>query len=154
MREKFIELPEPIQREILKRLAISAVAFIALIALFVNSCGIYTLLPFGYISLYSALNGLLLFLKTSEGDYVVISGICFEIEYSLIRHRPKSILLKADDTTIRLKLRNRTGKIEIGTKLDLYLATDTPVYEKGAVRIPQKYIALELATASAANIST
>jgi hypothetical protein len=80
--------------------------------------------------------------------------MCLEIEYTIIRHRPKSILLKADDTTIRLKLRNRTGKIEIGTKLDLYLAIDTPVYEKGAVRIPQKYIALELAAASAINIST
>jgi hypothetical protein len=112
------------------------------------------LLPFGYIALYSALDGLLLFLKTSEGAYVVISGVCSGIEYSIIRHRPKSILLKTDDTTLRLKLRNNTGKIAIGAKLDLYLATDTPVYEKGAVRIPQKYIALELAAVSAINIST
>lgn len=80
------------------------------------------------------------------GDYVVIRGHCLESTVTLLRRRTKSILMDADEHMVQVMLKQRLKRIPVGTELEIYVASNTQVYEKDGAELLHTYLAIHIKT--------
>ena len=130
MAEQFKQIPSPLQKQILIRLAGSGLG-IAMLLLILAYRGTWQLLIPGIaIFLAFTLSAWLLFRKCVHGAYVVIQGQCIEIERTGIRKKIKSVYIQSEDRCIRIVTQfQKIRKLSVGDKLIIYLAENTPVYD-------------------------
>lgn len=130
MAEQFKQIPSPLQKQILIRLAGSGLG-IAMLTLILAYHGSWQLiLPGIAIFVAFTVSAWLLFRKCVTGAYVVIHGQCVEIERTGIRKKIKAVYIQNEDRCIRIMSQlQKIRKLSVGDKLTLYLAENTPVYD-------------------------
>jgi len=140
--KKLKSLPEPLQRQILLRLALAAL----LLFLGLASATIWRdasmLLIIVVAILYAAL-GIRIVLR----DYIIIKGICDDATETMIRRRTKAIVLRTEidgkEIKLRIAIRQQFRKVKAGDSLDVYVDAATQIHEwDGEFRL-QSYIAIE-----------
>ena len=144
MRKVFEALPAAIQKQILLRGGFGVLFLIITIALVIISGDIYIILPAAVMLLFCLATAFLLFRRGVTKDYVVVRGVCEETGKTLLTRRIKTILIKTDQHTVQVSPWNRPRRITAGTRIDLYVATSTPVYEKDGVQVIPSYLAMEV----------
>lgn len=144
MKEKLSSLPEPIQKQILIRLGFGAVFLLLFVVVLAMSFDWLTVVPFIILALASVLTAIHLFYQALAGNYVVVKGVCEETAVTPLRKRTKSILLKTEEASVRIKLRQRLRKIPVGSNIVLYIAASTPVYERDGEHHLYSYIAIDI----------
>ena len=130
MAEQFKQIPSPLQKQILIRLAGSSLGIAMLILILAYRGSWQLMLPGIAIFLAFTLRAWLLFRKCVQRSYAVIRGQCTEMERTGIRKKIKAVYIQSEDHCIRIvtqlqKIRNLT----VGDKLTIYLAENTPVYD-------------------------
>ena len=90
------------------------------------------------------ISGLLLFRRSVCGAYVVLSGACQRIEQTAIRRRTKVIYFTVSPHTVRVNLKRWVKDLAEGDGIVLYVADNTPVYEKDGCQVLNGYLALEI----------
>lgn len=130
MAEKFKQIPVPLQKRIMIRLAGSGLGLAMLVLILAYRGSWQFMLPGMAIFLAFTVNAWLLFRKCADGSYVVIRGQCTEIERTGIRKKIKAVYIQADDRCIRIVTQlQKIRKLSVGDKLIIYLAENTPVYD-------------------------
>lgn len=144
MKEKFKNLPEVLQWQILSRFA-GGVGFLLLfivIMLFYRS--IYLWLPSLFFMVVLIVTGIILLYNSIKGNYVSVSGVCEDIEFTGIRRRVKRITLKLEENTLKISIRHRIKKLKVGDTVIVYLSVRTPVYPQGDEYVAFNYYAMEV----------
>jgi hypothetical protein len=144
MMSVFKRIPAPLQRQTLTRLGFGAAFFVLTVILAFTVNDIYAWLPCAGATVFSAVTAVSLFRRAALGEYVAISGICLETGLSAVRRRARYILLQTEKHTVRATLHGNTKKIPTGSQICLYLAKNTPIYEKDGVKLLYIYLALEI----------
>ena len=130
MAEKFKQIPVPLQKQILIRLAGSSLGLAMLVLILAYRGSWQLMLPGMAIFLAFTVNAWLLFRKSADGNYVVIRGECIEIERTGIRKKIKAVYILSEDHCIRIVTQlQRIRKLSVGVILTVYLAENAPVYD-------------------------
>jgi hypothetical protein len=148
MLKRFKEFPEPLQKQILLRIAF-AIVFVFAAVLSILSFKDWSILAVGAaIIAFCAGQAIWLFRLSCSGRYVVISGECCEMTLTHITRRIKSLLLRTivDDKElfVRIPLRHKMRKLPPGTVVHLYTAESTLAYEKDGAQQINGYLAIDL----------
>ena len=101
----------------------------------------------GYISVpvvYLVWRRVYHFRRSVCGAYVVLSGACQRIEQTAIRRRTKVIYFTVSPHTVRVNLKRWVKDLAEGDGIVLYVADNTPVYEKDGCQVLNGYLALEI----------
>lgn len=143
-REQFAALPEPLQRQILFRLGFSPLFFLLFILVLYMMYDWLTVIPFAGLSIFSLTAAYILFRRSITGGYVVIRGTCIDSEVTLVRKRTKSVLVETEEHMVRVMLKQRMKRILAGAALDIYVASNTQVYDKDGVKLLHTYLAIDV----------
>lgn len=143
MKEKFARIPEPLRRQILFRMGIGFVSVILLITALLVGGDWRFCIPCAALVVFFLGGGALLFFRGADGRYVVIEGVCTEIERSTLRRRLKSFSLQGERFPIRImNQRQRIRGLAVGDTLTVYVSEKALVYEMDGCKIVNSYIAL------------
>ena len=140
--KKLKSLPEPLQRQILLRLGLAAALFIFGLVSAI-AWRDWSMLIIIAVALFIAFLGIRIVWR----DYIIITGVCSEVEATMIRKRTKAIVLITEmggkEGKLRVSLRQQFRKIAVGDILDVYVDTEAQIYEwEGEFRL-QSYIAID-----------
>ena len=144
MKDKFRQFPQVLQKQILIRLTAGIVSLLMLVIIFLYRGGIELMFPcIGFSSVFF-ISALQLYARCDEKNYVVIKGICTEIEKTGLRRKVKDIYVKEDQFTVRIvrpsmKLRS----LNVGDRITIYLADNAPVYEMDGCKVICNTLAVE-----------
>lgn len=144
MRQEFKRIPDPLQRQIFVRLGLGALFLILLIAVATTALDIYLWLPCAGMAIFFTMSAFALFRRAVLDDYVIVTGKCASVEFTAVRKRAKSLLLRTDECSLQVALRGRMRKIPAGVKVRLYIAKNTPVYEHNGNQMLYTYLAMEI----------
>lgn len=143
MKARFLSLPGALQAQILHR----AAACTASLALFVLALMVYgdlrLCLSFvAFAAVFAAMTVLLL-RRCLSGQYVAVSGVCLSVERTGIRKRVKSLTVSAPPHTVKCLMRGKLSGIAVGDTVTLYIAANTPVYERDGCLLLDGCMAIE-----------
>ena len=71
--------------------------------------------------------------------------MCQEVEKTWFRRRAKALVLRYGERTLRVYLRGRRDRVSPGSRVQLFLAESTPVYEEEGVLVLGEYLGLCIA---------
>ena len=128
MKQDWKSLPPALQRQLIIQmglavcclvLAIGALAFISF------SVSVPFLLGAALLTICAAR----LYRTGMRGQYLILRGVILKVERTVLRQRPKSILLEANGKALLVMLRNRHAAVREGDTVTLYIADTAPLYE-------------------------
>lgn len=144
MKEKLKKLPEALQKQVWYRLVASIVFFFLFLVILISFRYLY--FCFAYLIFAGALlvNGGWLFYIGSRGKYIIIQGVCGQIETTGIRKRIKSITITLEGNTLKIPIRQSMNKLAVGDTVIVYFSDKTLVYEQDVNCIICNYYSLEI----------
>ena len=129
MKEKFLQIPAPLRKQLLLWWG-GCVLSLAMLMVVLATPGEWSMvLPCILLFLISAASGWLLWDRCIHQRYVVIEGTCTEIERTPFGSRIKAIYLRKDDLSIKLMGVGVMKNLMIGDAVTVYVAETTDVYE-------------------------
>lgn len=144
MRDKFKQLPEVLQRQVLIRFIGGIVFLFLFIVIQICFADIYFSLPCLIFGSVMIVNGGWLLYNSLQGNYLCVQGVCEQIETTGIRKRVKSICVSIDKNMLHVPVKRKAKGIAQGDTVILYLSDKTPVYEKDGGYMICSYYALEI----------
>lgn len=143
MKEQFQNIPAFLRRQILIRLAGCALGGMMILFAIAVRGGIYQLLPGIMVVLVFMTDAATMFYRCIDKRYVVIRGVCEELEYNGLRKRLKSVLILCDGKAIKVfgRLHNLRS-LKIGDSLEVYIADTAPVYEQDGIYVIMSTLAV------------
>lgn len=142
MKELFKSIPKPLQKEIFLRL----VGMILGIFLFILFLILYKdwrfWLPCVILSVMCLASAGTLFFRCVYGKYVVVEGVCTDIDKTLIRKRVKAIHIRNDQFSIKIVNAKRIRNLSIGDTVIVYVAENSAVYDVDGVKVICYYLAM------------
>ena len=142
MKKVFLEIPRPLQKQILLRL-LGAVLGLFLLILFLivyKDWRFWT--PCVILTVMCLASAGTLFFRCVLGKYVVVEGICTDIDKSLIRKRIKAIYIRNDQFSIKIVNAKRIRNLSIGDTVTVYVADNSAVYDVDGVKVICYYLAM------------
>lgn len=143
---QFAAIPKPLQKQVFVRLGFTLMFLLLFILVLCTMFDWLTAVPFAGLAVYSAISVFLLFHRAAVGDYVVIRGCCMESAVTLIRRRTKSILVETEEHMVQVMMKQRLKRIPEGAVLEVYVASNTQVYEKDGAKLLHTYLAIDMKT--------
>ena len=142
MKEKFMQIPAPLRRQILLRCAGAGLGVAMFLIVLIYSTDWRFMVPCAAAAVLCLTSAALLFDRCVRGKYVVITGNCTEIERTSIRKRVKAIYLQTEEHQIKLVGVRPVRNLIAGDTLNLFVADNTPVYNTDGCNVICSYIAL------------
>lgn len=143
MKPEFAQIPVSLQKEIRLRLAGACFGVaIAILEIFCQADWRY-FLPCVLLILFCFFAAVALYYRCVQNRYIVITGVCTEIEKSTIRKQTKAIYLRQDSICIKLVGAPRVKHLMIGDCLTLYLADNAMIYELDDCYVVYDILALQ-----------
>ena len=132
MKERFRNIPAPLQKQILLRA--SGMAIGIAIMIFAGKEDIVLLLPGIAALLMFLVSACSLAIRCLDGKYLILKGQCLQIERSFVRKNIKAIYLKVQNHTVKLRCQ-LPRRIAAGDQLTIYISNDAPVYEEDGCQV-------------------
>ncbi len=145
MKEKLKNLPPLLRKQALLRFAGAGACFCLLMVVIIGSRQLMLCLPFFIMGAFSAGSGALIVWRTNQGKIVILEGVCRQVDTTLFRRRPKAVVVKCGEHSVKVYLRYRIGNLCPGDILRVYMADSSMIYEKDDMFVLSEYIALEKA---------
>lgn len=142
MKEKFKLIPYPLQRQILIRLGGAGLGLLMLTLVLAYRGDWRFFIPCIALTGVCAGSALLLYLQCIDDRYVIIEGICTEIEKSPLRRRVKAIYIRTAEHDVKLLNARRIKNLSVGNQLMVYVNEKTAVYEMDGCKVLCSYLAL------------
>ena len=142
MKNAFLQIPRPLQKQILQRL-LGAVLGLFLFILFLiiyKDWRFWT--PCVILTVMCLASAGTLFFRCILGNYVVVEGICTDIDKSLLRKRIKAIYIRNDQFSIRIVNAKRIRNLSIGDTVTVYVADNSAVYDVDGTKVICYYLAM------------
>ena len=128
IRENFKKIPEPLQKEILKRIGYSTLVIAVSLILILTTNDWILSVPCLFISLYLLISAITLYINSVKGKIICITGICVEIERSRFKRNGKSISLDVEGKCVKLPFKRRIKGAQEGSTVSVYMNEKTKVY--------------------------
>lgn len=144
MKKEFMCFPKAIRRQILLRLGFAAAFALIFFVLLATTTDLYAVLPAIAMFVFCGITAFRLFLRAAAKDYVVVHGQCEEVGKTLLRRRVKTIYIKTDSYTVQISPWHRPRRITPGAEIEIYLAPNTPVFERNGIQVIPSYLAMEV----------
>ena len=145
MKEKFQKLPPALQKQILIRFGASVLSLLLLIVVALLYRDLYLCISFFAIwGCFLELPGGLLLFRSFAGRYVLVEGVCQQIEQTAIRKKTKSIYFTTEPYVVKVRLRHRLKEIAVGDHIAVFVSDNMPVYQENGCQILNGYIAIEI----------
>lgn len=145
MKEKLKNLPPPLRKQALLRFAGAGACFCLLLVVIIGFRQMMLCLPFLIMGAFSAGSGALIVWRTNQGKILILEGVCRQVDTTLFRRRPKAVVVKCGEHSVKVYLRYRIGNLCPGDILRVYMADSSMIYEKDDMFVLSEYIALEKA---------
>ena len=142
MKEKFMQIPQALRKQIWLRCGGVGMGAAMLLMLLIYSTDWRFMVPCAVAVVLCLANAALLYYRCIQGRYVEISGGCTEIERSGIRKKIKAIYLQTPEHTIRIVGIKPIRNLSVGDSLTLYVADNTAVYSMEGCSVICSYIAM------------
>ncbi len=142
MKEKLMWIPSPLRKQIWLRCIGAAMGAVMLLVVLIYSTDWRFMIPCVVAALLCLGSAALLYSRCVRGKYVIITGICTDIERTGLRKRIKAIYLQTKDHTIRVVGVKAIRNINIGDTLAVFVADNTVVYNMDGCNVICSYIAL------------
>lgn len=139
LRSRILTFPAPLQKMLLLRLFVMAAPLLLFVILLCLSGDYRLLLPPGLLFAYLLIDCVLLYLRFSSGDYICLTGKCIGVEKSLLRKRPKRILMDVDGTRVIIQLTQTRIAAKDGNMITVYLSPGSPVSQEGEEPVIYRY---------------
>ena len=141
----FKQIPEPLQKQILYRLGCGIVILFVTIVLLYYKMDLISVLACVIIIIICLLSAFSLFRRAIIGDYTVICGKCIETKLTAVKKQAKTIVLRTENNSIiTIIIKQKLKKINSGSKITVYVATNTPIYEYNGMNMLYSYLALDV----------
>lgn len=144
IRENFKKIPEPLQKEILKRIGYSTLVIAVSLILILTTNDWILSVPCLFISLYLCITAITLYINSVKGKIICITGICVEIERSRFKRNGKSISLDVEGKCVKLPFKRRIKGVQEGSTVSVYMNEKTKVYNNQLGFVICDYYILEL----------
>ena len=145
MIKSFKQIPEPLQKQILYRLAYGAAILFVTIVLFFYTLDWISVLACVIAIIACIISAFSLFRRAVIGDYVEIRGEFLKVILNAVKRRPKAIILCTEDNQkLKVMIKQKLKKINTGSKITVYVATNTPVYEDNGMQLLYSYLVLDI----------
>ena len=102
MKEKFMQIPQALRKQIWLRCGGAGMGAAMLLMVLIYSTDWRFMVPCAVAAILCLANAALLYFRCVDGRYVMITGVCTEIERTGIRKRIKAIYMQSGDHTIRV----------------------------------------------------
>lgn len=132
MKERFRNIPAPLQKQILQRAFGMAIGIVIMI--FAGKEDIVLLLPGIAALLMFLVSACSLAIRCLDGNYLILRGQCLQIERSFVRKNIKAIYLKVQNHTVKLRCQI-PRRIAVGDQVTIYISNDAPVYEEDGCQV-------------------
>lgn len=132
MKERFCNIPAPLQKQIFFRG--SGMMIGIAIMIFAGRGDIVLLLPGIAILMMFLVSACSLTICCLDEKYLVLKGQCIHIERTPIRKNIKAIYLQAQNHTVKLSSQI-PKRIAVGDSITLYISNDAPVYEEDGCQV-------------------
>ena len=142
MKEKFMQIPQALRKQIWLRCGGAGMGAAMLLMVLIYSTDWRFMVPCAVAVVLCLANAALLHYRCIQGRYVEISGGCTEIERSGIRKKIKAIYLQTPEHTIRIVGIKPIRNLSVGDSLTLYVADNTAVYSMEGCSVICSYIAM------------
>ena len=142
MKEKFIQIPQALRKQIWLRCGGAGMGAAMLLMVLIYSTDWRFMVPCAVAAALCIASAALLYYRCIQGRYVEICGVCTEIERSGIRKRIKAIYLQTSEHTIRVVGIKPIRNLSVGDSLTLYVADNTAVYSMEGCSVICSYIAM------------
>ena len=142
MKEQFLRIPRSLQKQILLRATgcVVGIFLFILILIFYKDWRFW--LPCVILSVMCLASAGSLFFRCVYGRYVIVEGICTDIEKSLVRRRIKAIYLRNDRFSIKVVNAKRIRSLSIGDTVTVYVADNSAVYDVDGTKVICYYLAM------------
>ena len=142
MKNAFLQIPRPLQKQILLRLlgAILGLFLLILFLIVYKDWRFWT--PCVILTVMCLASAGTLFFRCVLGNYVVVEGICTDIDKSMIRRRVKAIYIRNDQFSIKIVNAKRIRNLSIGDTVTVYVADNSAVYDVDGVKVICYYLAM------------
>lgn len=142
--ERFKLFPEVLQKHIVLRFGIGILFLVLSIFILLFYRDMSLLIPclvFGMVFLFI---GVQLYRKIDTNQYVIVDGICSEVDKGFFRKRAKTIYMETiNSMRVEIIVKQRIKHIKEGDAIRVYLSNKTPVYDHNGNKLICTYIALE-----------
>lgn len=146
MKEKFLCIPAPLQKQILLLLGGCVAGFIMLLLVLAYGGDWRFLIPCVAFALLCLTGSVSLYDRCLQQKYVVVDGTCTEIERTALRRRIKAVYLRNDRHSIKLVNVRKMRNLTVGDTVRIYVSEDVPVYEIDGSQVICNYLAIEKGT--------
>lgn len=144
MKEKWTKMPQALQRQVLFRFAGGGLFLLLLLLIMKSYRDLYLLLPSILCMFWLLGSALWLFLQAAEGNYMRLQGQCVRIDRAGFRKRVRAVHLALEQGTVKVPVRYRISRLSEGDTVVVYVAENTPVYERAGIYIIGNYYAMEI----------
>ena len=115
MIKAFKQIPEPLQKQILYRLAYGAAILFVTIVLFFYTLDWFSVLACVIAIIACIISAFFLFRRAVIGDYLEIRGEFLKVTFNAVKRRPKSIILCVEDNRkLKVMIKHKLKKINAG----------------------------------------
>ena len=127
MKNAFLQIPRPLQKQILQRLLGAVLGLFLFILLLIIYKDWRFWFPCVILTVTCLASAGTLFFRCVLGNYVVVKGICTDIDKSLLRKRIKAIYIRNDQFSIKIVNAKRIRNLSIGDTVTVYVADNSAV---------------------------
>ena len=142
MKNAFLQIPRPLQKQILLRLlgAILGLFLLILFLIVYKDWRFWT--PCVILTVMCLASAGTLFFRCVLGSYVVVEGVCTDVDKSLFRKRIKAIYIRNDQFSIKIVNAKRIRNLSIGDTVTVYVADNSAVYDVDGTKVICYYLAM------------
>ena len=145
MIKAFKQIPEPLQKQILYRLAYGAAILFVTIVLFFYTLDWFSVLACVIAIIACIISAFSLFRRAVIGDYVEIRGEFLKVILNTVKRRTKAIIILTEDNRkLKVMIKQKLKKINTGSKITIYVAPNIPIYEDNDMNLLYSYLALDI----------
>ena len=144
MKKIFQSLPSPVQKQVILRLGGGLLFMILFIIMLIMSRDFTMSLPALVVDIFLFTNVGVILYTFLKGKYISVEGTCLRLDTTEIRKRAKALYIAVDEGVVKIQLKQKIPKTEIGNMIIVYLSEKAPVYEKDDMLILNNYYAIEI----------
>lgn len=115
MKEKLKKLPPPLRKQALLRFAGAGACFCLLLVVAVGYCQPMLWFPFLVMGVFPPAAAPLLVWRADQGKVLVVEGVCWEVESTLFRRRPKAVVMECGGRQVKVYLHARVRNLAVGS---------------------------------------
>ena len=144
MKELWKSSPGVLKRQVLRRLGIGLLFLVIGIISWILSKRFIFALPCFIAMAVFCISGIGVLLLMLNSGYIVLSGVCEQIEQTPIMRRTKALYLATEYGCVKIPIRRNMRKVQIGASVRCYMPYRASVYDYDGLKTVSDYIAIEI----------